>query len=500
MIRRGLSIAFLLISTMVWSQLEQPSRFEVPIQSMVDSYDVIPCEEKGIVIWRSSVNLVTKNTFIEVSLLDTALNVALNRTFIIYEDLSYISSKYSNGNVFLLFREFSVNKKNLRLIQVDIETGEAQQHIIPNIIPFNFFDMILTEEAIVIAGYLNYRPIAFLFNFYERIPRILPGFFNERAELDQMVVNDNGQFDIVISRENDERINTVFIHSFDNKGNAIDIVELEASRKKALLFGRIEAIDSERKLLAGVYGRRNSEYSWGIFLGYLNERSKPELNFYNYAEFENFFDYMRPRRESRIKKRIKRKKEKDRRIRFNYRLLVHDIIEYQDEFILIGEAFYPKYKYVQQGSGSLRNAMGGFRYQRIFEGYEYTHSVVIGFDNKGKVLWDNSFKIQDVLTRKLEQLTHVSSNNDVINMFYIFENEIRNKIISKSEVLEGSKVIELKMLYKGDVLKGQSQIQGLERWYGNVFVTYGTQWIKNTSLKNTATNRHVFFINKVVPE
>ena len=53
---------------------------------------------------------------------------------------------------------------------------------------------------------------------------------------------------------------------------------------------------------------------------------------------------MRARRQERIENKIERKKINGKKIKFNYRLLVHDIIDHGDQYIMLGEAFYPKYK------------------------------------------------------------------------------------------------------------------------------------------------------------
>jgi hypothetical protein len=61
--------------------------------------------------------------------------------------------------------------------------------------------------------------------------------------------------------------------------------------KKALQFGRIINHDN-KKIIAGTYGRRRSEYSRGLFIAELHE-DKKDVKYYNYADLTNFFEYMK---------------------------------------------------------------------------------------------------------------------------------------------------------------------------------------------------------------
>jgi hypothetical protein len=64
-----------------------------------------------------------------------------------------------------------------------------------------------------------------------------------------------------------------------------------------------------------------------------------------------------------------------------------------------------------------------------FEGYKYTHAVVFGFDRRGRLIWDNSFEINDVTSYTLDQFVHVSLSDEEMALLYMYENEIRTKVI-----------------------------------------------------------------------
>ena len=133
-----------------------------------------------------------------------------------------------------------------------------------------------------------------------------------------------------------------------------------------------------------------------------------------------------------------------------------------------------------------------------FEGYKYTHAVLIGFDGNGKLQYDNSFEINDVLSYQLDQLVSVGVEKDKVILLYTYENVIRSKIIQRSEVIEGKAFNDIKLKFEDDIVRNNdSDIGGLKKWYGNYFFAYGVQKIKNLKDRNVDLNREVFFINKI---
>jgi hypothetical protein len=172
--------------------------------------------------------------------------------------------------------------------------------------------------------------------------------------------------------------------------------------------------------------------------------------------------------------------------------------------VLLGEAFYPRYKSTDGNSyrffGSYGVAHNGFiRNGRIFDGYYYTHAVVMGFNEDGKLLWDNSFEINDVKTFTLEQFVKLEVLPDRLALMYVFENEIRTKIIKDDLVLEGKSIDPIRTFHKGEIVKeDKNDGNKLEYWYNHYLYAYGVQDIVTPgSNRHSTARRRVFFINKV---
>lgn len=214
---------------------------------------------------------------------------------------------------------------------------------------------------------------------------------------------------------------------------------------------------------------------------------------------------MSERREKRVKERIERRKSLGKKIKFNYRLMVHDIIERENEYILVGEAYYPRYRSTSSTYGRSVAGFGGFggvpnSFNPYFIGYRYTHAVVVGFSKSGDIIWDNSFEINDVQTPVLREFVNVTvdEDGDKIVLLYLYDNTIRSKIIQGDKILEGITFNPVKLSFESDEARStDKEVEGLEKWYDNKLFGYGKQKIKNLKDKDVKLNRRIFYINKI---
>src|SRR5690606_35371492 len=300
------------------------------------------------------------------------------------------------------------------------------------------------------------------------------------------------------------RQRTIWIKNYQPDGTILDNYALVPADNTGLIFGRATRSEGNVHILSGVYGLRNSEYSRGLFISTIDPTGLQTTKYYNFGDLQNFFNYMKAKRSNRIKERIERRKIRGKKVRFNYRCLIHEVIEHDDQFIVLGEAFYPQYSSVS--SASYRGffyprAFSGYpmiRGDQVFEGYRYTHAVIIGFDRDGNLLWDNSFEINDVKTYSLEQFVRFDVQGDKIVLLYLYDNQIRTKIIRNSGVLEGQTIDPIPTLHYNDVLvKARRNTSQLDYWYDANFYAYGIHEIENVAPGGGVEKRRVFFVNKI---
>lgn len=491
----NLCLLFTCLIASVQAQVLQTARFEIPIDRELERFEIIPAGNNGIFLYRRFTDGKIDN--IELIKLDTAFNQNWSGVLPIDRRYLIMGKRTANNKLYFLLRYQDFTRNNMALISIHQDSASYVEQNIRNIIPFTPTEFQITAAGAIIGGYYNRVPVVLFYSFSTNRSRVLPGLLNESGELTQIKTNPDGSFDILISARNHAGVQTIWIKNYDAEGELISNYALATEENRNLIFARSLKVENNMQVVAGVYGSRNSEYSRGLFLASVDPSGHQQMRYYNFGDLENFFKYMTAKREQRVKARIERRKIKGKKIRFNYRFMVHEIVPYNQQYVLLGEAFYPRYTSIERTSGFFSPYAGSSMFTRdgrVFDGYHYTHAAVMGFDQNGKVIWDNSFEINDVKTFTLEQFVKLETHADKIVLLYLFDNELRTKIIKGNEVLEGKTISPIQTNREYDLVKREERNNTkLDYWYQNFFYAYGVQDITNP----ISGKRRVFFVNKV---
>lgn len=499
-----LCVFFLATNVALYGQVHQPDRYEIILNPFEDSYKVLVGDDNGVILYRPMESYEGSNELWKFIKLDTALNEEWIKEYYFDRDLIFKGYDYHANNYSFLFQITDHGSRDLLLIQMDEYNGDTTHHIIRNlvILELNAFEM--TSGAAILGGYYNQNPIVMHYSLTTKKTKVLPGIYGDKSELVQVKI-EGELIKVLVSALTFDKRNTMALKSYDVDGNYLDSYVFKPAEDYGLIFGRVADIGVEGSLICGTYGARRSDYSRGLFIAQHKPDEEQVMKYFNFADLDNFFTYMKAKKQTRISNRISRKKIKGKKIKFNYRLLVHEIVKTGEEYVMLGEAFYPKYSnsasYSGYSSYSRRYSKNSY-VPTSFAGYKYTHAVVIGFDKNGQKLWDNSFEIEDVLTYNLDQYVHADVIDDKLVLFYLYNDEIRTKIISGSEVIEGKSFDSVKLMFEDDVANKNniSNIGGLEKWFDHNFLAYGVQKIKNLKDRGVNLNRRVFYINKILYE
>jgi hypothetical protein len=184
--------------------------------------------------------------------------------------------------------------------------------------------------------------------------------------------------------------------------------------------------------------------------------------------------------------------------------MVHELIPYNDQFVMLGEAFIPRYTTANRSMGYPPGSNVNSRWvygmaptssrisgsDLVFDGYQYTHAVAIGFDKNAELAWDNSFEINGIKVFQLDQFVKIFTTPDHIVLVYIFENAIRSKIIKDDKVIEGT--VQTPIVANDGSQIMDTRASKLVYWFGNHFIVSGVQIVKTPE-----SLRKVFFINRL---
>jgi hypothetical protein len=494
---------FLFLSNSLFAQVEQPKRLEIELDSEDEYFKVISAGKKGIVLYRESQERSKEGKVWEVLNYDTSLVKTFEAKFAVPFGDRYIGWEYVPDKLYLLFNRGLYQSKSLRLIEVSLQTGDTTNHDIEKLFPIELTEFYVYNNVVLMGGYVNLRPSVIYYSLSEKKMRVLPGFYSNNSELLEISIDKQlNIFSVSMLEKMPNKRLKISIKTFDFTGKLLASRDIEPKENLSFISGKSSNIVNGSHFIAGTYANKRSKYSRGIYFARLGSNEDEEVYYYNYADLENFFDYMRAKREIRVKEKIERRKIRNKKNKFNYRLVVHDIMKMDDQFIMIGEAYYPKYSsYTTNpyfGANPYNPSLSDIYRNYNFAGYKYTHAVIIAFDKNGTLIWDNSFEINDVTSFTLDQFVHPHIDEDQIVLLYNFENVIRSKIIREGIILEGKAFNDIELKFDEDIVNSNSQFGGIRKWYEDFFFAYGVQKIKNLKDKDVKLNRKVFFINKVI--
>ncbi len=471
-----------------FSQVTQSGRFELTLEDRADTENprVASLGEHGVLIYRKIRDKAKDQ--VELIKVDSLLQENWRATIKVDRNLAISKVQAHDKFAFILFYAILYGGFDFPVVVVNTQTQEYHSYIIKNLIPLKPTEFIATKRSLLIGGYFNDIPVVLHFNLATGQSRLLPGFFNDPGELNQIKAYDDGFIDIIVSTKNLQRKKVLWLRTYTPEGDLINSTVLQDPDNN-LLMGKSLRKEDGTLLVTGTFNVRNSDYSKGIFFTEISDEGKYTIRYNNFTELENFFKYMRPAREARLKARIERKNQKGKKVRNAYYFLPHELKQNGDEYLITGETFYPRYYYLTSFGNS-------YRTNRIFDGYRYTHASIIGVNENGEFIWDNSFEINDIKTFSLIQYVKMSPQDENLGLLYLYDNRVRSKIIYRNRVLEGKSFTELALKNSSDIVKEKNTESSLlEYWYDPYFLAYGIQYVNSSYATNAG--RRVLFINKL---
>ncbi len=287
----------------------------------------------------------------------------------------------------------------------------------------------------------------------------------------------------------------LYVMQFNEAGKEIAKFNLSKSTEKKLSSVSASALGNNEYIFTGTYSSKNAAYSEGM---YMCKTTKDDINFmkfYNFTDFSEFFSYLPERKQAKIEKKKERYDEKNKELTFNYLIAEHPIKKIGDNYMLIGEAYYPTYRQERVTTIS-SNGQTSTTTQTVFDGYQYTHATVAGFDAEGNKLWDQTFELwPSYKPFVVKRFISSSTENDQISLLFASGNNINSLGISaEGEILKKE---SHSFITSSDDEKVKSSFSNIEFWYDTNFIAFGYQTIKDSNESFGNKKRRVFFINKV---
>lgn len=308
--------------------------------------------------------------------------------------------------------------------------------------------------------------------------------------------------------ENKQFVSTAFLvyspsgallktYRFDNISNASlgrMAFQMDASQHLTVI-GTLERQRNKKIDVEGIVEDFNRVAVGVVWIGFASGQAQPK--FYLFKDMPNIemaltsIDRLKVRQEKIKMSKNSNKNKTQGEIEFQFlnpRLTLYDSLS-----VFSAEAFEPVYHTETRMEYGYRG-MYPYSYT-IFDGYDFISDVLMAFDQEGNMRWQTAAKFSNALTFELKPHAceapcygeFVVASSSYNNLRYVsFDhdgNALMNQQVEKIDHKLGAD--ELKDEYFAEMIP----------WYGNSFLIFGSQIIKNSIQANP--QRSVFFLQKV---
>ncbi|GAA4457806.1 hypothetical protein GCM10023189_29100 [Nibrella saemangeumensis] len=480
------------------AQLAHSVRLELTTnQNIEESFDVTPLADRGVLVTvRRGDFYDTSPARFHFSKYDTDLKPVWTNEFKQDPRFEPVLSYHNDHHLYWLFRE--KESAAIQIIRVSMEDGLTEQFTGDLLNQMDMQHFKVLGNTAYVGGYYRNRPVVMTFSFFDRTNRVLPGLYVNHMEINSLEIDENRQ-EVHVLAHSLKRNCQFSIRSYTYEGKPLRTVNFDGS-KYSLISGKLVPATDNELLLVGNYSTDCTPYSQGIYITRIKPVDTPrpdaitvhtnDIRYIEFSQLQNFFNYLKPKRQERLLARILKKKEEGKDVKFRYRLLVHDPIPTKDGLTLLAEVYYPQYRgtTLPYQAGMMRSA------DRYFEGYRYTHAFLCGFDKQGKLLWDNCLAIQNLNSPELTEMVQVSQQGDLMVLAYPQDGEIHTEVIRGSKVLKPRENYTLKPNSDNEKVL-YSTHDNLAAWYDHYFLACGFQKIGEKGYSGPP--REVFYITKL---
>lgn len=498
-------------------------RVELPLQNSNSAYQTMPLGEKGLLL----ISKPDKGTY-KVQKFDTNLDRVWSIDGPVEANLDYVASSYDGQAVFLLFSKY--RSSVYQIVKVNIGPGFVETFTINTVDRFDITDFKTLGYSVFMAGMVRNEPVLIHTNLMTNQTRVLPSAIKGSNAIQTVEVDTTHHLVNVCFAVKKGRQTKIVARSYEESGDLYVQAAIDPEGDYSLLSGRLQILNDSVRLVIGTYGYRNMQSSTnaasqGLYIAKMVHNEIAFTQYHSFTDFKNFFNFMNERQQEKIERKIRKKKESGDDLKLNYRLLVHDIVPKNNQFLLVAEVFYPEYRYQNSsmmgglgygyGYGSMMggyplgmglynpylwNPMyGGRGYnQQVFDGFTYTHAIIADLDQNGKLVWDNSINFDNVKSMDLREKIKVQTEaNGTTQLVYSHNGGIKSKLIKGDRVMDNTRVVDNGTNVEGDKVR-KTSTDDIDYWFDNFYISWGEQRIVNAQGDpQTRGRRNVYYLNKI---
>jgi hypothetical protein len=512
-----------ILATNSQAQVTQPARYEKEQKNSYKDFTVISMNENGIGLIRDKQKYEHGDNLWEVILLDTALNESWTKDLVVENRYTLIGHEYRDDYLYFLFRLGDTDQGKLKIFKVDLKAHQIEEHnyepeLVIRLTHFN----VMGNQAIL-AGYVSNEPTVLLYNLSTDQAKLVPGLLLANSELLDVRVNVNRTMNVLIAERQSKSKKRLIAKTFDETGALLldDIIEIDP--EKTLLTGFTSTLVRDELMIIGTWGEGVMKQAAGIYTVLVDPYSEQKINYYDFAQFSHFLDYLSPKRAAKIKVKSENRRKAGKIPEFKTYVLPARLEETKDGFLFFAEAYYTSTSLNNNRWGPYNSPYGNYPYSPFGFNYPYRsygygpssygypygsgnsnsnetkmlHASLSLFDAKGNLVADHGFKIEEMKIHTAAQVSDFVYTPTKSTIIFNKEKEIHTQVSQPDGVSLMNEKLNFKLKSPTESVRSEdNNTGGVRFWYNNFLYLFGYQTIKDPE----KSNRDVFFINKLKVE
>ena len=517
-------LVFILFSTFLSLKAQENDllRVELEVNENAENFHIVPVGEHGVLVFCQTDERDNQGNkqwvFTKYS---NSFKKIWNKEYAIQKNMNYIKYFYSGkNNIYFLLQGSS----GYQIMNLDIKTGALFNKYVTSLGNYTADIFKVIDNSVFIAGqtqptflqslgqlFFNFTLIPFFTGakLHKQVPVIqlaelnsvknqsLLGVSAGKSTLIGVEVGDEKKINFLLRNIPRRKIAQVFKYSYDTLGNQVFASEIKSDVDKDINNGRIMNLSNSLDIIIGTYSLTNPKKKKSLFTGRSNgiyfckfiDNQQQVIKYYDFSRFHTFTMDVKSKSAGFFNSNANSGM-------FEAKLLVHNVVESNNQYIMLAEAYHPQYH--TESYTTYTNGRPMISTRQVFDGYRYTNAIIAGFDKNGDLIWDNYFEMNDVLTYELKERVKLLIGEDEIALIYSWDGKLKTKIINGNAVVEAKSETDLDTKTKNNQEKNNFG-SDVAHWYGNYFISYGYQTIKNPSEGIFSGNkkRTVFYFNKI---
>ncbi|MBN2892960.1 MAG: hypothetical protein JXL97_13920 [Bacteroidales bacterium] len=482
-------VIFLLITNYLYSQVETEKRIEFDVENYNSSYYFYEFNSLGAIL----ISEQGSSNKYKVNLLNQNLDIVETKYFEIPDKENYTNYFSNDSTLYLLFK---ARNGSYTLVVIDVkdmiitkkESAFPKKTYVYNIMAIDdmvFFEISIKRNNSITTLNLNT-------SIQSVIPIFIKGYKEKNTSIENVQISENTKEYFVFVNAYKGNEHNLYVLKYDKNAELKETFNLSENLEQKLSSVSVSAISKNEYIFSGTYSSKKVSSGEGLYFCKIINGKTEFIKFYNFMEFDEFLSYLPQRKIDKIEKKKKRKKDNGKSYSLNYLLASHEIIQIDNNYYYLGEAFYPTYR-----TETYTDSNGQTQTRQVFDGYQYTHATLVAFDELGNKLWDKTFEMwpsyKPYFVKKFITMTIIDQN---INLLFINRSNIVS--IAFSVFGENKSEKDYDFLETGNENdKLRYSLAEVVYWYNNYFIAYGFQKIKNNTDETSSKKRKVFFVNKI---